>query len=229
MFDAERAAATERLQEVRALYQLVTAQESELDPRQPEPDQLLVLRGLFFVLLYAYFESSVNRFVSATLNHVSGAAILTKHLQVALYSLALNPTLTALESSGKNTKWRHRVALFADQDSSDRCAINDVVLSIYLQNIWHASLLQVFSCLGIREQVVPSNRHIGYVDELVDKRNAIAHGREAAADVGRRFRSSELLVRLDAVAEVVAHLEASLTTYLDQKLYIADSHRAAYP
>jgi hypothetical protein len=59
MFEVERAASNERLQEVRLMHQLISEMESP-DPLQPEPDRVLVLRGAFFVLLYAYFESLLS-------------------------------------------------------------------------------------------------------------------------------------------------------------------------
>jgi RiboL-PSP-HEPN len=227
MFEVERAASNERLQEVRLMHQLISEMESP-DPLQPEPDRVLVLRGAFFVLLYAYFESSVNRLVSATLNQISSAAVSTSHLRSVVYSLALNPKLMSLESVGQGSKWKHRVELFLAQGAPAHCSINDGVLAMYLQNIWPHSIEQVFACLGVSAPPVPSGRHIGYLNELVEKRNAVSHGRASATEVGRRYRSPELLTRQDAVAEVVTHVEAALASYLEAKLYVADGHRAAY-
>jgi hypothetical protein len=47
---------------------------------------------------------------------------------------------------------------------------------------------------------------MGLIDELVDKRNAIAHGRETAEDVGRGFSISEMNKRMTLTKRLCVHL-----------------------
>ncbi len=186
MFAVQRQASAQRLQEVRLLHQIITSMEGT-DPLQPDPDNAVLLRGLFFVELYGYFEYSVNQFVSATIGIISSAGVSFSHMESVFYSIALDAPLTSVQTTQGSAKWKKRVELFTQQSASGPCAVNDVVLGAYLQNIWVASLEQVFSCFGIVGAVVPSNRHRDYIDELTDKRNAVAHGRESSVDVWKEL------------------------------------------
>ena len=109
--------------------------------------------------------------------------------------------------------------------SATQCASTRRVVSMYLQNIDRDSLEQVFACFGITSPVVPAPRCFGYLNELVEKRRAVSHGRSGAEEAGRGYRSEELLRRLDAVLVVVAHLESKFATYISQRMYLAAVHR----
>jgi hypothetical protein len=224
MFEAEQVSFAERMQEVRTLHQIISELESP-DPLQADSTRVIILRGLFYVLLYAGFEFAVNQIVSATLREISSAAVETAKLERPVFTLALNQQLMSLESGLNNSKWERRLKLFEAQAETKPCVINDSVLSMYLQNIGRDSLEQVFSCFGITAQIVPMPRYFGYLDELVEKRRAVSHGRTRAEDAGRGYRSAELLKRLDAVTDVVAHLENTFTTYVSERMYIAAAHR----
>lgn len=224
MFEAEQMTFAARMQEVRGLHQTITELESS-DPLQPDPTRVVILRGLFYVLLYGGFEFAVNQIVSATLREISGAAVDTSKLQQSFFVLALHPQLTAIESGANQAKWKRRIKLFETQVQIGPCVIDDAMLSMYLQNINRDSLEQVFACFGISTPVVPSSRHLGYIDELVEKRRAVSHGRSGAEEVGRAYRSAELLQRLDAVLDVVAHLKNTFTIYVSQRMYLAALHR----
>ena len=224
MFEAEQSLFAERIQEVRVLHQAISELEST-DPLQPDPNRVLVLRELFFVLLYGCFEVTVNQLVSAALREISGSGVKTRHLEAALFSLALDPQLTSVESGASRGKWKRRIELFDVQAAEDACLVKDSILAMYLQNIGRESLEQVFRCFGIMQSVVPSSRQSGYLDELVEKRRAVSHGRSSAEEVGRAFRSPELSLRITAVTEVIGHLQGVFTTYIDQKMFVADPYR----
>ncbi len=224
MFEAEQLSFAERMREVRALHQIISELESS-DPFQPDSTRVIIIRGLFFVLLYAGFEFAVNQIISATLREISSAAVETAKLDQPFFALALSPQLDSLENGASDTKWERRRKLFEAQTQEKPCIINDSLLSMHLQNIGRKSLEQVFSCFGITDPVVPTPRYFGYLDELVEKRRAVSHGRTGAEDAGRRYRSGELLQRLDAVIDVVAHLETTFATYVSQRRYLAAAHR----
>lgn len=224
MFEAEQLSFAERMQEARALHQIISELESP-DPLQPDSTRVIILRGLFYVLLYAGFEFAVNQIVSATLREISSAAVETAKLESPVFALALHPQLDALENGASNSKWKKRQKLFEAQTQERPCVINDAVLSMYLQNIGRESLEQVFSCFGINDPVVPTPRHFGYLDELVEKRRAVSHGRTGAEEAGRGYRSGELLQRFNAVIDVVTHLQNTFSTYVSQRKYVAAAHR----
>ena len=227
MFEIQRIASAERLQEVRLLHQVIAAMESPA-PLQPDSDRVLVLRGLFFVHLYGYFESAVNSLVNTTLIAISDVRVSLCHLAYPVYTIALDSHLTSIGNTPGRGKWKKRSQLFEKQCSTTPCVIDDSALALYLQNISVPSLEQVFSCFGISRSVVPTNAHTGYVNELRENRNSVAHGRESSVVVGKRHRSNELLIRIDRIHEVVVHLQNVLQEYFQSKNFIAADYRAKY-
>ena len=62
MFATQRRESSIRMNELRGLLDVIKLQESS-DPQIPDPAEVLILRGLFYVHLYAVFEFSVNQAV----------------------------------------------------------------------------------------------------------------------------------------------------------------------
>jgi hypothetical protein len=59
----------------------------------------------------------------------------------------------------------------------------------------------------------------GGLEEVTEKRMAISHGRESAADVGRRYSFDDLARRHAAVDLVCGHIVQSFETYLASEHY----------
>ena len=114
MFESEQVSFAERMQEVRALHQTISELESP-DPLQPDPTRAVILRGLFYVLLYGGFEFAVNQIVSATLREISSAAVDIAKLEQSFFSLALNAQLMSIESGANQAKFERRLRLFEAQ------------------------------------------------------------------------------------------------------------------
>lgn len=224
MFAAARISFSERMLEVRTLLQTISELESP-DPLKPDSTRVIILRGLFYVLLYGGFEFAVNQIVSTTLRNINSTATKSSQLHQNFFVLALNPQLMSIESGANQAKWDRRLRLFEAQAQNSACFIDESMLSMYLQNIDRQSLEKVFCCFGIAAPVVPLQRHFGYLDELVEKRRAVSHGRSSAEDAGRSYRSAELLQRLDAVVAVVAHLESTFSEYVARRMFVAEAHR----
>lgn len=216
-----------RINEVRKMLDVIKHMESS-DPLAPDSNEVLILRGLYYVHLYGAFEHSVNQGVQAVLGNITSSKVKINHIEHILYSVVLDPQFNSYKDSGVDAKWEKRIKLLNKIKSDSECKISDAVFSFFLQNIWHKSLEQVFECLCIPFPCVPENRLIGYIDEIVNKRNAVAHGRECAADVGAGTRSPELQIRHDAIVQVINHIYDCFENYLIGKHYISEAHRANY-
>ncbi len=61
--------------------------------------------------------------------------------------------------------------------------------------------------------VVPESRLIGRIDELVENRNAIAHGRRTPEEVGGRYSTSEIEKRVDDIERITIYLVPEMETH----------------
>lgn len=227
MFTSEKRNATNRLTEVRQLLETIKALES---PALPPVDstEVLILRGLFYVHLYATLEHSVNEVVQRLLHAITGIKIKIAHFEPVFLNVTLDPEFSSLSQSGEKNRWSKRIAFLRRQYSVDEAILSESVFSHYLQNIWKENLVQIFECFLINEPIVPDPALSPYIDEIVNKRNAVAHGRESPVRVGAGTRSSDLHIRLDAVSRIITHLIECFEKHLTELNFIRLDQRAQY-
>jgi RiboL-PSP-HEPN len=227
MFESEKQSATNRLTEVRQLLETIKSLEST-EVLRPDSTEVLILRGLFYVHLYATFEHSVNEAVLTLLRAVNDLKIKTVHLEPIFLSVSLDSDFNSLRDSGVNHRWTRRIDLLRKQSSMDQAAIDENVFSSYLQNIWQKNLQQIFDCFFINEPIVPNLTCSPFIDEIVNKRNAVAHGRESPVRVGSGTRSSDLHIRLDAISQIITHLIQCFERHVTELNFVRAEQRVNY-
>jgi MAE_28990/MAE_18760-like HEPN len=219
-----------RLAEVQRTLALVEKLEAsaanENDPVSAE--NAATLRGLFYVHLYGALEYSITLSVQVLLQEMTKTTVRFSDYDHMLHAVILDDHFRSLAEPGLKLRWPKRRELLAKQISSEPCSLNDTVFQDQLQNLWYKTLHSIFEYLCIPRQAVPEDRMRGYIDEIVDNRNAIAHGRQAAQEVGRRVTSTDLKERFDAITKVVNHVLETFDDYLETRHFIAPSHRAPY-
>jgi hypothetical protein len=176
-------------------------------------------KGFFFVHLYGVYEYTVTSALRETLRIINLSGLSMLDCKPALLSLALDGECEALSFSGRSTSWPKRIALFERTRSADAIAINDSIVPTDGRNLQWAQLQSIWAAFSIEDPVLPDMRLRGTLEELVDKRNAIAHGRETAGDVGRRFTVQDLDGRYRAMNLLCSHIVSTFDEYLNRKDY----------
>lgn len=227
MLTAVKAETTSRLAEVFLLIDLIKRLES--NPPLPDSNEVKILRGLFWVHLYAALEFAINHGTQRLLKEIETLNVLPSHLNSSFFSVALEPNFSALRNVGEDKRWTKRLELIKSQNSAQPCKINSDIFGLYLQNVWVEKMEVLFECLDINQQIVPNPSYKPYIDELVSQRNGIAHGRMSALTVGSSRRSSELLIRYNAISATCTHFFDCLDQHHSSRGVIQPSHRANYP
>ena len=194
-----------RLAENQKLLALIRKLETQAanDKDQVSAENATLLRGLFFVHLYGTLEYSITLSVQVLLQEMTKVCVPYSSFEHLLHVVALDAQFRSLAEPGLKSKWQKRKELLNKQISSESCSLNDTVFQDQLQ---------------MR----------GYIDEIVDNRNAIAHGRQSAQEVGRRTTSTDLDERLRATTKVVNHVIESFDDYLEKRHFVDSRHRANY-
>ena len=219
-----------RLAETKKSLALISRLEREaLSERDPTKNEAAaILRGLFYVQLYALIEYSVSLSVQVLLQEMTKLGIAYSHFDHPLYAVTLDRQFRSVA----DTSWRNRMLarrdLLQKQRSNDVCAIDDGVFQDELQNVWFETLRKIFEFLTIPYDPVPEPRVSGYIDDIANKRNEVAHGRSSASAVGRLTTYVELETRLKAVADLIDHIIMSFDEYLEKRLFVAARDRARY-
>lgn len=197
-------------------------------PPIPDPPEAKILRGLFHVHLYAALEYAVNQGVQRFLLAVTALGVPPLHLHARFFSIALDSGFSSIRNVGEDKRWSSRVKLIDLQFSPDLQPINGDIFGLYLQNVWVEKLDILFNCLNINQPVVPNPTFRLYIDELVERRNGVAHGRMSALGVGSAWRSPELLIRFNAISATCIHLLDCFEQHHLTRGLILEAHRPAY-
>lgn len=172
-----------------------------------KPTEAAICKGLVFVYLYGAYEYVVRSVVQAALSEIQTSGMSAKDLRRELLSLALDPLLTAVATVGRRRLWQCRAELFAECEASGPLAsLDDTLFPSDGSHYRSQQLRTIWSLFGIAEPVVPELRHLGRIEELVENRNAISHGRRTAEEIGRRYSRAELESRIDDVQVIALHI-----------------------
>lgn len=226
MLAAVRADVASRLNEVRQLLDLI--RQLEVAPPAEDPPEARILRGLFFVHLYAALEFTVTQGVQRLLVEADRLRVPAAHLEPRFHAVVLDPLFSSLRNIGEEKRWQARVKVIDAQAAPSAYDISSDLFGLFLQNVKVDRLETLFNCLNVPDPIVPDPSYRLYVDELVDFRNGVAHGRFSALGVGRRMRSAELLARLTAMNAVCGHILDCLDRQHATRGYIRADQRSVY-
>jgi RiboL-PSP-HEPN len=177
----------------------------------------MTMRGLFYVHLYGAFEFSINRILIAAAQFINADNVFHQNMCNSLGVLVLDGTFRAIKQSSQENQWKKRLTHIHLRSSQDIAQISDG--SMDLQNIWYKTLEELYHVFGIANSVMYDVTKRGYVDELVDARNAVAHGRESPIDKGRPKNTYELTVLYEAIRSQTFYVYDCFNEYLKNRAY----------
>jgi hypothetical protein len=220
----ERTSANERFQQARTLLSFIKTQESS-DVPPIDTDEVKILRGLFFVHLYGSFEKSVNEAVEKYIQKIDELNVAFCDFSSLFLPTALDPVFTSIQMGGK---WDKRVDFFKAIESTEKCSIRNTIFSDQLINTWFKNLDRIAICIGARRPFLKNYSDSLYLDEVVEKRNQVAHGRNTPLSVGSSGRSADLESRFVAVRRVFDDYCEMLESHYNCLEFIKASSRADY-
>lgn len=180
---------------------------------------LSIAKGLFFVHLYGAYEYAVTSAVLETIQGINTAGCRIADCNPMLFSLVLHPECMSLAAVGPEKTFQKRWELFSLVSSPQLARIPDGLMPTDGKNIRYEQLESICKSFCVQEPVVPDMMLKGRVEELVENRNAIAHGRLSPRDVGGRYTVPELVKRLDDIEELCLHLILTLQDHVENGKY----------
>jgi hypothetical protein len=175
--------------------------------RPTNPREAAACRGLLFVQLYGVYENSITTGVQAVLSFIRRDALAPINIHHNALTLALKSSFDSLSSVGPWKTWKKRLDLVSDIES--HAPLHSLVDTAFPSDgsQFRASQLQtIWDIFGLTCPILPEKKNIGRVDELVENRNAIAHGRRTADDVGGGFSSDDMEQRINDIERISIYL-----------------------
>ncbi|ELN3181473.1 hypothetical protein QZC48_001405 [Vibrio cholerae] len=198
-----------------------------IEPEGESPIHVKIQRGLYYVHLYSALEKVINETVERVLIIIESQNIPNYKYQTNFNVIALNNKMMAFKNCGSKEYFNKSIDIFGCVESTDVFPINNTVLSGTLQNVWFKTIQTTLKSFCIDDFSVPQ-RAIYTIDEVVDKRNAVAHGRQSPLEVGESFRCKLLRVKTTDVQFVSDEFINTFDRYLRNLLYIKPEYRAEY-
>jgi len=181
-------------------------------------------KGLTFVQLYATYEHVVRGSVQSMLSSISAETPEYRHLKAHVLSLALDARFEATSNCGPRRRWETRIALLEEATSANPAsAIPDTAFPSDGSHYRVRQLQTIWRVFGIAEPVVPESKHNGRIEELVENRNAIAHGRSTAEEVGRRYSDPDISDCIDDIDAICLHILTTVHMHYQQQGHRADT------
>lgn len=187
-----------------------------------------IQKGLYYVHLYSAYEKSFNEIVERCLLYIEAKKVLHQHYAMPFNSIALDAKLKSLKAAGKDRMMERSISLFETMAGNSHTKINEVMFATKLQNVWFKTLDQTLTCFGADKFVDPMGDFQIAIDEVVDKRNAVAHGRIPADKVGERQEVHVLRDRTVKIQSALDIIINNLSIYLINKDFIANQYTGNY-
>lgn len=204
----------------------ITSVESH-DPTTQASLELKIMRGLFYVHLYSSLEKAINDLIQATITSISAESIRYRHFIIPFNTISLADKLKSFKDCGHKNFFAKAIEIFEGLNSDEIPTLDATIFSKNLQNIWTNTIIEVASAFGIKNFTIPPMIKVA-IDEIVEKRNAVAHGRESAAAIGERFRSDILRSRLLTVMTFTHELIDVFDHYITAKSYLKANAKKKY-
>lgn len=189
--------------------------------------EVKILRGLFHVHLYSALEKVINETIEQTILLISRQEVKNKHYKKIFNTISLNSKMQAFKQCSSKKYFQKATEVFESLESEKYLKLNNTALAENLQNIWHTTLQEAINSFGA-SPIDFSPRTILTINEIVEKRNSVAHGRETPVSVGERHRAKVLREKAQEIQIVVEKFILVFEDYIHNKEYISPEHLDEY-
>lgn len=221
MFSAVKAQSDERVRQSRTILQYIRTLEEQND--RTIDGLVKVQKGLLFVSFYAAIEYSVINCVSQFLYILQKDPRHALRYKDYLICVVMDPQFKAITNSGKKTIWKKKAALIDVLLSEKPIDIDNTVLPTDGTNIGLEQLEDIWSFMHLPGDPIPEGFNSWYLGEIKQNRNAIAHGRATAQEIGKRHTVSELERRHDFASALCTHVISSFEKQVREEGYLRAS------
>ena len=172
-------------------------------------------KGLELVQLYATYEYAVRSAVQATLAALRATGVGIRNLRRDLLALVLESHWDSASNSGRPHVWDSRIALITNVDSREpTTSLRDDLFPSDGSHYRVNQLRTIWKIFSLTAPVVPDPRLIGRIEELVENRNAISHGRRTPEELGGRYSWQGIASRVDDTDAISRHVLGVLEAHV---------------
>lgn len=175
----------------------------------PRP-HVLTAKGLAFVQMYGVYEFTVRESVRASILDIKTKGLAFSVVRLELLGLLLDAEYKSAYMAGQKKSWSNRIEMLRKTGSADAVNTNDDTFPADGSHFRRQQLEVIWALFGIAGPVVPDPRLYPLINELVEHRNAIAHGRSTPEAVGGRYSDVDVIERIAQCHRLCEHVIGQL-------------------
>lgn len=188
-------------------------------PPTPTPNSILTAKGLFYVHIYGVFEFTITSCVKKAVLAINSENLKLNDIQPLLLSMALSPECDAL-ASVRSRNWDYRWNLFEKiRDNTSTQLLTDLIPTDG-KNIRYGQLQSIWKTFCITAPILNIPSMGGRLKDIVDNRNAIAHGNNTPAEIGSRVSIADLLSRYNEISNYCSYVIQVFEDYVNNKDFL---------
>ena len=177
------------------------------------PPAVITAKGIAFVQMYAIHEFTLLGAVAAALNATGNHGLQVAEIRRELAALVLTPELQSYQTCGKEKLWNRNVELLMKSASSDIAIMPADAFPHNGSQYRRSQIETIWLVFGISVPIVPDPRILPLIDEVVGNRNAIAHGRITAEDIGQTYSHGQIETKMFQIRDLCLYVAATLEAH----------------
>lgn len=174
----------------------------------------------FFVYVYGIYEETIRQTIFSTISELNNSNAKIDECIYDLYALIFSEEYDSLYNVGNENKWQKRWKISNKFEENKTLKISEQLLPTDGKNLRYKQLESIAKSFGVNNSVLPRNELGGYIQEMVDNRNYIAHGNKSPKEIGREFTKIDLLKRCEYISEVCEYIITVYKSYIVEKKYL---------
>lgn len=182
-----------------------------------------VHKGMLFISLYSVIEYCVVNSCQHFLTHLSSSPKKASSYKNSFICVLLQSEFDAIVNTGKKQIWQKKRDLIESAFGDGAVSIVNTAFPTDGSNIAYKQLQDIWSFFCVPEPILPEGVNHFLLTEIKDHRNAIAHGRKTAEEVGGRYSHIDLSKKFDCVEELSLHILNQFISHATNKTYLKES------
>lgn len=177
-------------------------------------------KGLFYVYLYGIYEETIRLTVQKTIEELNAKLVKIDECIYELYALIFSAEYDSIYGVGNEHKWEKRWDISIKMIENPIVSISNEIIPTDGKNLRYRQLESIAKTFGIHDDILPRPEIGGDIQEMVNKRNYIAHGNKTPKEVGREVSVSDLQCKLEHILEACTYIVETYERYIDEQKYL---------
>lgn len=221
MFDSTEREISDRIRQSKDILTLVTNLSAQAEFNNS--DVLKIQKGYLFVSLYSSIEYCITATVSRFLEIIKLQPRNPLDYKRYILCTMLNSNFNAIRDSSKKNIWDKKSSFIDSLFDNNPVSIDTSVFPTDGSNISDKQIQDIWKFFHLSGHHLPEGVTHFLLSEVKEHRNAIAHGRDKAINIGSRYTLDTLIQKEALIESLCFHILEQFKTLYNTNGYLENS------